>query len=73
MSKGAFSVNELVCEIGIGKTKIYEEMRNGRIRARKSGRRTIVPASEVERYLRSLPLRFDPSLRARAEGEPRDE
>ncbi|GLS29324.1 Helix-turn-helix domain-containing protein [Mesorhizobium albiziae] len=61
MSKYAFSVNELVCEIGIGKTKIYQEMRKGRIRARKSGRRTIVLASEVERYLRSLPLQFDPA------------
>jgi excisionase family DNA binding protein len=55
MTKSAFSVREAAEEIGICKTKIYQEMGDGRIRARKSGRRTIILANEIERYLNSLP------------------
>ncbi len=55
MTKSAFSVREAAEEIGICKTKIYQETGDGRIRARKSGRRTIILANEIERYLNSLP------------------
>lgn len=65
MTKSTLSVREMAREIGICKTKIYEEMRAGRIQARKSGRRTLIPAAEAERYLLSLP-----SVHGRGKGTP---
>lgn len=39
----------------MGRTKAYEEIRAGRLIARKCGKRTIVTADEERRYLDSLP------------------
>jgi excisionase family DNA binding protein len=56
MIKSAFSIREFARVVGICRTKIYQEMRTGRIHARRSGRRILIPATEVGRYLRLLPL-----------------
>ena len=50
MSIGVF------CETyGIGRTKTYEEIKSGRLRVRKVGRRTIVTADDAEEWLSTLP------------------
>jgi hypothetical protein len=45
------------CErYGIGRTKAYEELNSGRLRGRKSGRRTIIAEDDAEDWLRNLPV-----------------
>jgi excisionase family DNA binding protein len=51
MSKGALRISDLP----IGKTKAYEEIRAGRLRAVKCGKLTLIIAEDYERWLKSLP------------------
>ena len=45
------------CErYGPGRTKVYEEVKYGRLRARKIGKRTIITVDDAEDWLRSLPV-----------------
>ena len=54
-TKLAFSIPE-VCETsGLGRTAVYEEIRSGRLIARKCGRRTLVLLADLEAWLSSLP------------------
>lgn len=41
--------------IGCGTTKGYELLGEGKIRAVKSGSRTLIPQSEINRYRKELP------------------
>ena len=44
------------CErYGLGRTKAYEELKRGRLRGRKIGRRTIITEDDAEDWLRHLP------------------
>lgn len=52
---GVFSVNDFCEWAGIGRTAAYAELKAGRLVARKFGRRTIIPVSEAEKWLNSLP------------------
>ena len=54
-TRTAFSIDEFAKSAGVGRDKIYEEIRTGRIRARKAGRRTLITADDARRYLDSLP------------------
>ncbi|MCC3304204.1 excisionase family DNA-binding protein [Sneathiella sp. HT1-7] len=51
----AISVEEFCRSVGIGKVKFYSELKAGRIRAKKCGRRTLVPLSEVGAWFENLP------------------
>jgi excisionase family DNA binding protein len=51
----ALSIQEFSLIYGIGRTKIYEELKSGRLRARKVGKRTIIAESDAESWLHSLP------------------
>jgi excisionase family DNA binding protein len=51
----AYSVEETLRLLGICRPKLYQEINAGRIVARKLGRRTIILAAEVHRYLDALP------------------
>ena len=53
--KAALSITDAAQEIGIGKTKLYAEISAGRITPRKLGKRTIILAEELNRYLNNLP------------------
>ena len=55
MTKAAFTINELATEIGIGRSKIYLLMAEGKLKARKIGKRTIFLAEDVQAYLSNLP------------------
>jgi excisionase family DNA binding protein len=41
--------------LGLGRTRFYEILNAGEIRAVRLGRRTLIPASEIRRYQLSLP------------------
>jgi hypothetical protein len=59
----AFSVRQF-CEMhAIGRTTFYEEVKYGRLRIRKLGKRTLVLREEAERWVSALPSpesRFSP-------------
>jgi hypothetical protein len=51
----AMSIDGFCKGYGIGRTKAYEEINAGRLRARKAGRRTIITADDAEDWLNRLP------------------
>lgn len=51
------SVEDAAKSIGISRNKIFREIREGRLTARKIGRRTIVTDEDLRAYLSSLPTR----------------
>ncbi len=51
----AMSIAEFCECYGVGKTKAYEELKYGRLRARKVGKRTIIAEDDAEDWLRRLP------------------
>ena len=53
--KRAMSVDEAAKAAGIGRTMLFEEIRKGRITARKVGRRTIITVDEFDAWLKALP------------------
>ncbi len=54
--KAALSVNEFCATCSIGRTSFYELVKQRRIKVRKLGSRTIVPASEVSSFLDGLSI-----------------
>ncbi|MEY9532174.1 helix-turn-helix domain-containing protein [Sinorhizobium fredii] len=54
-SKLGLGVEEAAEVIGIGRTSVYGEIKNGRLKAHKIGRRTIIFIDDIEAYRLSLP------------------
>jgi excisionase family DNA binding protein len=53
--KRAMSIDEAAKAAGIGRTMLFEEIRKGRITARKVGRRTIITVDDLDAWLKALP------------------
>lgn len=53
--KLAHSVDELAVLASCGRDKLYQAIREGQLRARKFGRRTLITAEDAHRFLDSLP------------------
>ena len=51
----AMSLHDFCERYDIGRTKAYEEINSGRLKARKAGRRTIITADDAEEWLSRLP------------------
>ena len=51
----ALSIDEAAQQANICRDKIYEAIRTGELEAKKVGRRTLVMADELRRYLDALP------------------
>lgn len=51
----AYSIEEFCNRFAVGRTKVYEELKRGRLRARKIGRRTIIADDDAESWLGRLP------------------
>jgi excisionase family DNA binding protein len=49
------SVLEFSKSYGIGRTRTYQELRCGRLRAYKAGKRTLIATEDADAWLRSLP------------------
>ena len=54
-NKNAHSIPEICEDSGLGRTFIYEEIKAGRLIARKAGRRTLVIDPDYKAWLNSLP------------------
>jgi excisionase family DNA binding protein len=52
--KLAYSIAELPAVVSLGRSHIYEEIRAGRLRTVKAGRRTLVLAEDLHAWLISL-------------------
>ncbi len=55
MEKLAYSIREAVAAGGGSRTKLYEAIAAGALKARKRGRSTVILAADLSRYLESLP------------------
>jgi excisionase family DNA binding protein len=49
-----FSVAEFVDITGIGRTKVYAEIKCGRLKVTKVGRRTLIHVDDVNAYVQAL-------------------
>ena len=67
----AFSLGEITMSTGLGRDKIYDAIRNGELEARKAGRRTLVTADALRRYLANLPTLQLPPLHEIAQQKAR--
>lgn len=56
IQREGLSVSEACRVAGIGRTKIYEAISNGRLTARKLGKRTLVLRADLQAFLASLPV-----------------
>ena len=54
--KLAYRIDEAVAATGIGRTKLYEIIKAGKIETRRAEGMTIILRDELQRYLHSLPL-----------------
>lgn len=55
--KLAFTIDEAVDRSGIGRTKIFEAIKLGKLTARKAGRRTIILNDDLSNFLKALPVK----------------
>ena len=53
--KLAWPFGEFCKQVGMGRTKGYDEVRKGRLRVLKVGKKSIVTAEDAQQYLDSLP------------------
>ncbi|MHC2584185.1 helix-turn-helix domain-containing protein [Bradyrhizobium diazoefficiens] len=49
------SISEACAMAGIGRTKVYEAIATGSLKARKCGKRTLILRDDLRRFLASLP------------------
>lgn len=52
--KMAYSIQELVQGLGIGRTKLYALLRQGRLKAIRIDKRTLVAAQDLDAFIDSL-------------------
>ena len=54
LPKRAYSIPEVCRTASIGRTRLYSEISEGRLRAVKVGRRTLIRTEDLDTWLRSL-------------------
>lgn len=54
MEKQYLTVNEVIQSTGLGRTKLYEEINTGRLKAKKCGRRTLISITDYKEWLDQL-------------------
>jgi excisionase family DNA binding protein len=64
----AFSIRETMARTGIGRNRLYQLIREGRLTGRKFGTKTLIVASDLQRVLDDLPAM--PSMRDPATQQP---
>jgi excisionase family DNA binding protein len=54
-AKLAYSIKEFCFVAGVGRTTVYQAIKAGALVARKSGKRTLIAASDARQWLEALP------------------
>jgi excisionase family DNA binding protein len=54
--QSAFTITEAAAKAGISRSTAYQEIRRGKLRVRKIGRRSIVTDEDYRRWLDGLPV-----------------
>ncbi len=54
-SRLAYSVDAAAAQSNLCRDKIYQAIRSGQLEAKKAGRRTLIPADALRRFIDSLP------------------
>ena len=54
--RAAYSIAEVMTQSGLGRDTIYKAIHEGRLKARKLGRRTVVLAGDLQAFLEALPV-----------------
>jgi excisionase family DNA binding protein len=57
----AYTVAQTMMRLNLGRDSIYKAIRDGRLRARKFGKRTVITGADIERFLESLPTFESPN------------
>ena len=53
--EGAYTVEQFGTRFGMSRRKVYAELAAGRLRAKKSNRKTLIPHSVAQAWLETLP------------------
>ncbi len=51
------SIADVAKIVGLGRTFIYQQIKEGRLRVRKAGRRTVVFDTDLKAWLAALPVK----------------
>ncbi|GGF82120.1 hypothetical protein GCM10007301_47790 [Azorhizobium oxalatiphilum] len=57
LDPAAFDVLNAARIMGVGRSTVFEEIKTGRLEARKIGRKTLITRSAIENWLSNLPVR----------------
>ncbi|NTW85540.1 MAG: helix-turn-helix domain-containing protein [Holophagaceae bacterium] len=57
IQKVAFTINETLQITGLGRSRLYREIAEGRLRIAKSGRRTLVTAEALQIFLKLIEVK----------------
>jgi excisionase family DNA binding protein len=57
LSDCVFSIKGGADHLKIGRSKLYQLIKEGAIRTAKIGRRTVIPGTEIKRFIKSLASR----------------
>lgn len=56
MPRISMTINDAVAYSGIGRTKLYDLIKEGKLTPRKLGARTLILTEELDAYIRGLPV-----------------
>ena len=56
MDRLALTIQDAVAASGLSRSSLYMLLREGKLPARKSGKRTLILVEDLERYLKGLPV-----------------
>jgi excisionase family DNA binding protein len=59
LEKVAYTITEFSQAFGVGRTKIYDDIKAGTLKTRKAGRRTLIRAEDAKAWLDALPEACD--------------
>lgn len=62
----AYDIPAAVASTGISRTRLYKAIQEGTLTVRKSGRRTLVEAAELRRFIANLPSVTGPASARRS-------
>lgn len=66
----SFTPEDAATATGFSRTRIFNAIRDGELTARKDGKATIIEIPELQRWVRSLPVRPARCVRRRPAGWP---